>query len=94
MAEPAAAASTSAFLNYAVFAAILLVRPSTARMIALDQAAGRAIGFGELAEAVVAGFAEAWGVAFEAGELSGRERAIERELRAEKYTSDAWTFGR
>lgn len=64
------------------------------RMIALDQAAGRAIGFGELAEAVVAGFAEAWGVAFEAGELSGRERAIERELRAEKYTSDAWTFGR
>ncbi len=52
------------------------------------------IGFGELAEAVVAGFAEAWGVAFEAGELSGRERAIERELRAEKYTSDAWTFGR
>ena len=64
------------------------------KMIALDQARDRATGFDELAEALVAGFRESWGIAFERGELRAEERELEARLRAEKYAGEAWTFGR
>jgi lipoate-protein ligase A len=64
------------------------------KMIALDQALGRAAGFDELAEAVLAGFEEAWGVAFERGALTGEEHAAERRLCEEKYATERWTYVR
>jgi lipoyl(octanoyl) transferase len=60
------------------------------KMIALDQAAGRPIAFEQLAEALIAGFGDAWGVAFERGELSQHERREEARLLA-KYTGQRWT---
>jgi lipoate-protein ligase A len=65
-----------------------------AKMIALDEALGRTATFDELAQALVAGFTESWGVAFERGELTDQERALEEQLRADKYASDGWTYGR
>lgn len=77
-------------------AALLLLPPPDLgqRMIALSQAVGRTIPFGTLAEALVGGFAAAWGARFTPGQLSGAERALEHELRASSYASDAWTFAR
>jgi len=64
-----------------------------AKMIALDQAAGWMIEFDELADALVAGFREAWGIAFERGALSEHERREEQRLIAEKYSHERWTYG-
>jgi lipoate-protein ligase A len=64
------------------------------KMIALDQALGRASSFDELAEALIAGFVASWGVAFERGELTADERHCEEQLRAAKYTNEEWTFVR
>jgi lipoate-protein ligase A len=64
------------------------------KMIALDQALGRATGFDELAEALVAGFAQSWGVVFERGDLTADERQCEEQLLFAKYMSDEWTFAR
>jgi lipoate-protein ligase A len=64
-----------------------------AKMIALDQAAGRRIEFDQLADALVAGFRDAWGIGFERGELSEHERREEQRLIAEKYTDERWTYG-
>jgi lipoyl(octanoyl) transferase len=77
--------------------AMLLTEPPTDldhKMIALDQARGRPTGFDELAEALIAGFAETWGVVFERGVLTVEEREREEQLRAEKYADDGWTFAR
>jgi len=65
-----------------------------AKMIALDQAAGRRIEFDELADALIAGFRADWGIAFERGELSAQEQREEQRLIAEKYTDERWTYGR
>ena len=65
-----------------------------AKMIALDQAAGRRIEFGELADALIAGFGDAWGIQFERGGLSANEQREQQRLIAEKYTDDRWTYGR
>jgi lipoate-protein ligase A len=76
---------------------MLLTEPPTDldhKMIALDQARGRPTGFDELAEALIAGFAETWGVVFERGVLTVEEREREEQLRAEKYADDGWTFAR
>jgi lipoyl(octanoyl) transferase len=64
------------------------------KMIALDQALGRATGFDELAEALLAGFAETWGIAFERGELTAEEREIEKQLWVEKFSDERWTYAR
>jgi lipoate-protein ligase A len=64
------------------------------KMIALDQALGRAVGFDELAGAILSGFAGAWGVAFERGALTSQERAAEQRLREEKYATERWTYVR
>jgi lipoate-protein ligase A len=63
-------------------------------MIALDQALGRASSFDELAQALIAGFAETWDVAFERGEPTAEEQEQEQQLRDAKYMSDEWTFAR
>jgi lipoyl(octanoyl) transferase len=63
------------------------------KMITLSEALGRAVGFDELAQAVIAGFREQWGVTFERGQLSDHERGEEQRLIAEKYTDDGWTYG-
>ena len=65
-----------------------------AKMIALDQAAGRRIEFDELADALIAGFARCLGYPFERGELSAHEQREEQRLIAEKYTDERWTYGR
>ena len=65
-----------------------------AKMIALDQAAGRKIEFDELADALLAGFRDVWGIQFEPGQLSMHEQRQEQRLIAEKYTDDRWTYGR
>lgn len=75
----------------------LLLRPQPslgAKMITLREAAGRAIEFAELADALIAGFADAWGAHFTPGGLTPAEHAHERRLLAETYANDAWTFGR
>lgn len=64
-----------------------------AKMIALNQALGRSAGFDELAQALVAGFREQWGVTFEPGELSAQERAEEQRLTAARYADERWTYG-
>jgi lipoate-protein ligase A len=77
--------------------ALLLADPPAdlaQKMIALDQARGRATGFDELAETLIAGFTETWGVVFERGELTAEEREWEERLRVEKYTDESWTYVR
>jgi lipoyl(octanoyl) transferase len=64
-----------------------------AKMIALDQAAGRRIEFDELADALIAGFGDAWGIRFERGTLSAHEQREEQRLIAQKYTDERWTYG-
>jgi lipoate-protein ligase A len=64
------------------------------KMIALDQALGRTSSFDELAEALIAGFVEAWGVDFEHGGLTMEERQSEEQLCTTKYAVDEWTFAR
>ena len=64
------------------------------KMIALDQAAGRRIEFDELADALIAGFGDAWGIQFVRGGLSANEQREQQRLIAEKYTDDRWTYGR
>jgi lipoate-protein ligase A len=64
------------------------------RMVTLSEALGRSADIDELAQAVIAGFREQWGVAFEHGQLSDHERSEEQRLIAEKYADDRWTYGR
>jgi lipoyl(octanoyl) transferase len=64
------------------------------KMIALDQAAGRSIEFDELADALVAGFGDAWGIRFERGAMSAREQREQQRLIDQKYTDERWTYGR
>lgn len=77
-------------------AALLLHPPAglASRMIALDEAAGRAVGFAELAAALIEGFSQEWSITLEPGGLTAAERESEHQLRAEKYADDGWTFGR
>ncbi|HEX9374248.1 MAG TPA: hypothetical protein VF897_24755, partial [Roseiflexaceae bacterium] len=82
---------------HALRLAALLRRPPAdlgEKMIALDQAIGRTTYFDEVARAVAGGFVEAWGIAFERGELTDAELRLERQIHVEKYASDQWTYGR
>jgi lipoate-protein ligase A len=63
-------------------------------MIALDQAAGRTVGYDELTNALLAGFAETWGIAFDRGALTEEEQREETRLLNEKYAHDRWTYAR
>jgi lipoyl(octanoyl) transferase len=64
------------------------------KMIALDQALGRASSFDELAEALLVGFAVTWDVDFEHGQLTIAEQQHEEQLRITKYAEGSWTFAR
>jgi lipoate-protein ligase A len=77
-------------------AALLLAPPAGlgAKMIALGELLGRPAGFEEVARALGGGFEEAWGIAFEQGELTAEERALAGQLRAQKYADAAWTYAR
>jgi lipoate-protein ligase A len=65
-----------------------------AKMIALSDVCGQTIHFGDLAKALVAGFAATWGIALARGTLSDAEHVAECKLRAEKYADHDWTFAR
>lgn len=64
------------------------------RMATLDVALGSTPNFDLIAEALVAGCSEAWGVEFVRGEWQDSELALAKELRATTYASEEWTWGR
>jgi lipoate-protein ligase A len=61
------------------------------RAIALDEAVGRVIPFGEVAKAISGGFAKALNLNLEPGVLSPYELAAADRLRS-RYLSDDWTL--
>lgn len=63
------------------------------RMITLDEAIGRRTSYDEVAEALVAGCATAWGVAFTHGVWAAEELALAEELRTTTYADERWTWG-
>jgi len=65
-----------------------------AKMIALSDTCGHIICFEELAEALVAGFAAAWGIVLAPGGLTDAEHAAECKLRTERYADHDWTLAR
>lgn len=64
------------------------------KMITLDEALGRPASFDEVAAALAAGFAAAWGVELVPGALTADEQALADALRAARYASVDWTFVR
>ncbi len=61
-----------------------------ARATTVEEALGRAATWGEVADAMVAGFAEALKLRLEPGTLIDEERAVAKRLRAEKYATEEW----
>jgi lipoate-protein ligase A len=62
-----------------------------ARATTVEEALGRAATWHEVADAMVAGFAEALKLRLEPGTLTDEERAGVKRLRAEKYATREWT---
>lgn len=60
-------------------------------MITLDAARGQPVNFDEVAAALVAGFEHAWNMTLESGARTAEEQALEDDLRATRYATDAWT---
>jgi lipoate-protein ligase A len=58
----------------------------------LEEALGRAVAWGELAGALMLGFAQAGGIELRAGVLSNEEEELARRLERERYTDGVWTF--
>ncbi|HHW14117.1 MAG TPA: lipoate--protein ligase family protein [Firmicutes bacterium] len=67
-----------------------LRRGLVAHVASLEQVLGRVPGFAEVAAAVAAGMAEAFGVKLVPGELTPAERGRAEELAREKYAAEAW----
>jgi len=63
-----------------------------ARATCLQEELGRAVTWDELAEALVTGFARAWGIEVRPGELSGEEEDLARRLEHECYGDAGWTL--
>jgi lipoate-protein ligase A len=63
-----------------------------ARATSLQEALGRPVSWDELAEALVTGFARAWGIEIHPGELSVEEENLARRLEHERYCDPAGTF--
>lgn len=63
-------------------------------MMTLDEALGQPANAAAVADALVAGFQAAWNIALEPGTLTPEEQTLEHELRATRYTNDAWTRAR
>ena len=60
-------------------------------MVTLDEALGHPANVSDVVAALVAGFEAAWNITLEPGVLSSNEQALEHELRATRYATDAWT---
>ena len=58
----------------------------------LQVALGRPVTWDELAEALIRGFARAWGIEIRPGELTADEEQLARRLESERYTDRDWTF--
>ena len=63
-----------------------------ARATSLQEELGRPVSWDELAEALVTGFARAWGIEIRPGELSAEEEELARRLERECYADPGWTF--
>jgi lipoate-protein ligase A len=75
---------------------LLVAHPDAARVRArattIREALGRPVTWGEVADALAEGFAEALNLCLEPGTLTDEERAWVKELRAKKYATDEWTY--
>ncbi len=58
----------------------------------LQEALGRPVSWDELAEALVLGFARAWGIEIRPGQLTADEEELARRLESERYADPGWTF--
>ena len=63
-----------------------------ARATSLQEELGRTVSWDELAEALVTGFARAWGIEFRRGKLSAEEEDLARRLESECYADPGWTL--
>jgi lipoate-protein ligase A len=62
------------------------------RATSLQEELGRSVSWRELAEALVLGFARAWGIEVRPGELSAEEEELACRLERERYADLGWTF--
>jgi len=60
----------------------------------LQEALGRPVSWDELAEALVQGFARAWGIETRPGGLTAEEEELARRLERERYADPDWTPAR
>jgi lipoate-protein ligase A len=63
-----------------------------ARATSLQEELGREVTRDELAEALVTGFASAWGIEIRPGQLSAEEEDLARRLERECYADPGWTL--
>jgi lipoate-protein ligase A len=63
-----------------------------AQATSLQEELGRAVSWDELAEALVSGFARAWGIEIPSGKLSVEEEDLARRLERECYADLGWTL--
>ena len=70
----------------------LAPEPAAPRATSLQEALGRPVSWDELAEALVLGFARAWGIEIRPGELTAEEEELARRLEGERYGDPAWTL--
>ena len=71
----------------------LTLEPAEAtRATSLQEELRRRVTWDELAEALVAGFARAWGIEIRPGELSAEEDKLARRLERECYADPDWTL--
>ena len=62
--------------------------------VGVSEVLGRPVSFSELADSLVAGFAEALGLVLEPGGLTPAEQATAEELRVAKYATEQWNCHR
>ena len=62
------------------------------RAISLNEALGRPRQWDEVAQALQAGFEQAFGITFVEGELTGQEEKLARRLEQTKYATPQWNF--
>ena len=66
--------------------------PAEAAATSLQEALGRPVSWDELAEALIRGFARAWGIEIRPGELTAEEEELARWLEREWYADPDWTL--
>jgi lipoate-protein ligase A len=62
------------------------------RATSLQEELGRWVSWDELAEALILGFARAWGIELHPGVLTAEEEDLARRLERERYADPGWTF--